>query len=187
MDEMFAREPAPMGAGWGWLMAYGILSLVIGLAAFLWPFSATWAATLIVGAFFLAAGIVSIGAGIFGGPREARSYAILFGLVSAFIGAMLIFDPATGALSLTMLVIVWLALRGLMELGWGVRFARHRPMMIALGVVNIILALLVLLTISQSALILPGYFLGISFVLAGVVEINRARAHRKGAAAFAVT
>src|SRR3546814_1775055 len=64
-----------------WLLAYGLLSLILGVAAFLWPFSATIAATLIIGAFFIAAGIVSIGAGIFGGIREGRGYAIAFGAV----------------------------------------------------------------------------------------------------------
>src|SRR3546814_5455317 len=75
------RDAAPMGAGWGWLLAYGLLSLILGVAAFLWPFSATIAATLIIGAFFIAAGIVSIGAGIFGGIREGRGYAIALGAV----------------------------------------------------------------------------------------------------------
>src|SRR3546814_1044299 len=76
MDDTMTRDAAPMGAGWGWLLAYGLLSLILGVAAFLWPFSATIAATLIIGAFFIAAGIVSIGAGIFGGIREGRGYAI---------------------------------------------------------------------------------------------------------------
>src|SRR3546814_10748866 len=70
MDDTMTRDAAPMGAGWGWLLAYGLLSLILGVAAFLWPFSATIAATLIIGAFFIAAGIVSIGAGIFGGIRS---------------------------------------------------------------------------------------------------------------------
>src|SRR3546814_9377336 len=81
------------------LLAYGLLSLILGVAAFLWPFSATIAATLIIGAFFIAAGIVSIGAGIFGGIREGRGYAIAFGAVSLIIGAIMAFEPMTGALS----------------------------------------------------------------------------------------
>src|SRR3546814_5356272 len=51
MDDTMTRDAAPMGAGWGWLLAYGLLSLILGVAAFLWPFSATIAATLIIGAF----------------------------------------------------------------------------------------------------------------------------------------
>ena len=185
MDESI-YETRPAGAGWGWLMAYGLLSIVLGLAAFVWPFSATFAAVTVIGVFFLIAGVASIAAGAMGGAREGRLYAILFGIVSLVIGAIMIFDPASGALSLTLVVAIWLAVRGVMEFLWGVRFTRHRAWMIALGVVNVILALLILATISWTALTLPGYILGISFLLAGVVEVNRASNHRKGAAAFAV-
>lgn len=186
MDEALYQEPRRIGAGWGWLMAYGILSLLLGFAAFVWPFSATFAATVVIGAFFLLAGIASIAAGAMGGAREGRFYAILFGFVSLVIGAIMVFDPASGALSLTLVVAIWLALRGVMEFLWGVRFPRHRGWMIALGVVNVILALLILGTISWTALTLPGYILGISFLFAGVVEVSRASHHRKGTAAFAV-
>jgi uncharacterized membrane protein HdeD (DUF308 family) len=186
MDEAIAREAPPVGAGWGWLMAYGILSLLLGLAAFVWPFSATFAATVIIGIFFLLAGIASIAAGAMGGARQGRNYAILFGIVSLFIGAIMVFDPATGALSLTLVVTIWLAVRGVMEILWGARVAHHRGWMIALGVINIVLALMILASISLSALTLPGYILGISFLFAGLVEVTRAIGHRKGAAAFAV-
>lgn len=186
MDEALYGEARSVGAGWGWLMAYGVLSILLGLAAFIWPFSATFAASLIVGLFFLIAGIASIAAGIMGGTRDGRMYAILFGLVSLVIGAIMVFDPASGALSLTLVVAIWLAVRGVMEFLWGVRFARHRGLMIALGVVNVLLALLILGTISWTALTLPGYILGISFLFAGIVEVMRANHHKKGAAAFAV-
>lgn len=186
MDDTMTHEAAAMGAGWGWLLAYGILSLIIGAAAFLWPFSATIAATLITGAFFIAAGIVSIGAGIFGGVRAGRGYAIAFGAVSLIIGAIMAFEPLTGALSLTLLVVFWLGLRGLLELGWAIRSPVHRGWMIALGLLNLLLALLVLATISWSSMTLPGYILGLSFLFTGVAEVTRALAHRNGARAFPV-
>ena len=186
MDESLYDDTRPVGAGWGWLMAYGVLSLLLGLAAFVWPFSATFAATVVIGIFFLIAGIASIAAGLMGGRREGRLYAVLFGIVSLFIGAIMVFDPVSGALSLTLVVAIWLGVRGVMEFLWGVRFARHRGWMIALGVVNVLLALLILATISWTALTLPGYILGISFLFAGIVEVTRATNHRKGAAAFAV-
>ncbi|MCM8730654.1 HdeD family acid-resistance protein [Hephaestia sp. GCM10023244] len=184
MTETMAQGKMPTSAGWGWLLAYGILSLALAVMAFIWPFSATIAATLIVGTFFMAAGLVSIGAGIFGGVRDGRGYAIAFGLVSLIIGAIMAFEPMTGALSLTLLVVFWLGVRGLLELVWGIRMSAHRGWMIALGLVNLLLALLVLATISWSAMTLPGYILGLSFLIAGIVEIARARAHRAHAQTF---
>lgn len=178
--------PTAAGAGWAWILAYGVLSLALGVLAFLNPFAATYAATLVIGAFFIAAGIVSLAAGVMG-KHEGRGYAIGFGLLSLVIGVLMAFDPMSGALSLTLLVGVWLGIRGAMEIGLGARFTRGRGrgLMIALGVVNILLAIYVLATLPWSALTLPGFILGISFVFGGVTSILSALHHKKGAKPFA--
>lgn len=180
--------PTAAGAGWAWILAYGVLSLALGVLAFLNPFAATYAATyaatLVIGAFFIAAGIVSLAAGVMG-KHEGRGYAIGFGLLSLVIGVLMAFDPMSGALSLTLLVGVWLGIRGAMEIGLGARFKRGRGLMIALGVVNILLAIYVFATLPWSALTLPGFILGISFVFGGVTSILSALHHKKGAKPFA--
>ena len=184
-DRSFAASFQP-GAGWGWILAYGILSALLGLAAFLFPVPATLAATLVIGAFFIASGLVSIGAGIFGKGHEGRGYAIGFGLVSLIIGLVMALEPATGAISITLLVTVWLGLRGALEIGLGARMRRRRGWMIALGVLNIMLALFVLATLPWSAMTLPGYILGLSFLFGGITAIASALDHKKGASAFSI-
>ncbi|MET4895875.1 DUF308 domain-containing protein [Sphingomonadaceae bacterium jetA1] len=174
------------GAGWGWILAYGILSALLGFAAFLFPLSATLAATLVIGAFFIAAGFLSIGAGIFGQGYEERGYAIGFGAISLIIGFIMALEPATGAISITMLVAIWLGLRGVLEIGLGARLRRRRGWLIGLGVLNIILALFVLTTLPWSAMTLPGYILGLSFLFGGINAIASALDHKKGSRAFAL-
>ncbi|WP_210358536.1 HdeD family acid-resistance protein [Sphingomonas beigongshangi] len=187
-DRRFADplSGTPAGAGWGWILAYGVVSVLLGLAAFAWPFAATLAATLVIGAFFIAAGIVSVGAGVFGKGHEGRGYAIGFGVLSLVVGLLMAFEPATGAFSLTLMVAVWLGIRGALEIGLGVRFRRGRGLMVALGVINILLAIYVLATLPWSALTLPGFILGISFLFGGVTSIVSAVHHRSGAPAFAM-
>jgi uncharacterized membrane protein HdeD (DUF308 family) len=180
------RGASVVGPGWGWIMAYGIVSLLVGVAAFMWPFAATFAATIVIGAFFFVSGLFSFAAGMFGHGSDGRIYAIVFGLVSIFAGLVMMLEPVTGALSLTMVVAVWLGVRGVLELYWGFRSRRRRGMMIALGIVNVLLALFILATVPFSALTLPGYILGISFVFGGITAIAAASDHRKGAEAFAM-
>lgn len=177
--------PDSAGAGWGWILAYGVLSIVLGVLAFLNPFAATYAATLVIGAFFIAAGLVSIAAGFAGRGHEGRGYAIGFGILSLVIGLLMAFAPATAAISLTLLVAIWLGIRGALEIGLGARFKRGRGLMIVLGVVNILLAIYVLATLPWSALTLPGFILGISFLLGGVASVASALNHKTGAQAFA--
>lgn len=179
-------SPERAGAGWGWILAYGVFSVLLGLAAFAWPFAATFAATLVIGAFLVAAGVVSVISGIAGRGHEGRGYAILFGILSVIVGLILAFEPVTGAFSLTLVVIVWLGIRGVMELVFGFRFRRGRALMIVLGIVNLLLAFYVLATIGYSAAVLPGFILGISFLFGGAHSIASALAHKSGAPAFAV-
>ena len=105
--------------------------------------------------------------------------------MSVVIGLVLALNPIVGAVSLTLVVAVWLAVRGALELVFGFRLRRGRGLMIALGVVNLLLALYVLATLSWSALTLPGFILGISFLLGGVNAIASALSHKQGAPAFA--
>lgn len=174
------------GQGWGWIMAYGIVSALLGIAAFLWPFAATYAATVVIGALFFLAGVFSIAAGLFGHGSEGRAYAMLFGVLSVIVGAIMVLEPMTGAVSLTLMVAVWLAVRGALEIYWGLRLRRRRGLMIALGAINLLLAAFILATVPWSALTLPGFILGISFLFGGATAIAAAADHRKGASAFAV-
>lgn len=185
MTDMRAHSPAT-GAGWGWIMAYGIVSVLVGIAAFLFPFAATFAATVTIGAMMLVSGLLSIAAGAFGKGAESRGYTILFGALSVIVGSIMVFYPAAGAVSLTVTVAIWLGARGVIELAWGMKSQRRRGMLIALGVVNLLLALFIVATVPFSALTLPGYLLGISFVFGGAAAIMAANDHRAGASAFAV-
>lgn len=178
--------PPATGQGWGWIMAYGVISALLGVAAFIWPFAATFAATVVIGALFFVSGVFSIAAGLFGHGSEGRAYAILFGVLSVIVGAIMVLEPMTGAVSLTLMVAVWLGVRGVLEIYWGARLRRRRGMMIALGVVNVLLAAFILATVPWSALTLPGFILGISFLFGGATAIAAAADHRRGAEPFAV-
>ncbi|SNS31779.1 Uncharacterized membrane protein HdeD, DUF308 family [Sphingomonas laterariae] len=158
------------GRGWGWVLAYGIVSIIIAICAFIWPFPATIAATLVIGAFFLASGLVSIASGL-SGHHETRWYEVIFGLMSALVGALLVFRPMIGAISLTLMVAIWLGLRGAFEIYWGIKIRRHRWLLIAMGVFNILLDIFLLATLPMTAMTLPGFILGASFLFGGISAI----------------
>ncbi|MBN8849844.1 MULTISPECIES: DUF308 domain-containing protein [unclassified Sphingomonas] len=166
------------GIGWGWLLAYGIVNLILGAFAIAMPVPATFAATLVIGAYLIAAGLFSLLAGIFGQGHEGRGYAILLGVISLIGGGIMVIEPATGALSLTLLLALWLIARGVLELAWGFRFRRRRGLMIALGVINLLLAAYIFYAMPISALTLPGIVLGVSFLFSGATWVLFALDHR---------
>jgi uncharacterized membrane protein HdeD (DUF308 family) len=175
------------GAGWAWILAYGVVSALLGLLAFLAPFSATLAATLTVGAFLTVTGVMALASGLFGREHHHRGYAIIFGILSIVVGLITAFRPLTGAFSITLLIAAWLLVRGAMEIGWGVSHRLGRVTMVLLGVLNIVLAALIVWTVPISALTLPGYVLGLSLLFGGVTAVASAVSHRRGASAFALT
>lgn len=175
------------GAGWAWILAYGVVSALLGLLAFLSPFPATVAATLVVGAYLTALGVMALVAGFTAREHEHRGYKLLLGALSIAAGLLTALRPASGALSITILVAAWLFMRGVAEIGWGARRGRRRAGMIALGVLNILLAILILATVPFSALTLPGYVLGLSLLFGGALAIASGLAHRKGAPAFSLS
>ncbi|WP_174296367.1 HdeD family acid-resistance protein [Sphingomonas bacterium] len=174
------------GAGWGWLMAVGIVSAALGVAALIWPFPATFAATLVVGTLLMTIGITTIAAGALGRGHGRETYLILSGILSFIIGLSIASFPLSGAVTLTVLVAVWLGVRGVLELIAAARRKRARGLMLALGAINVILAVLIFATMPGSALTLPGTLLGISLLLGGFGEIRAASAHRAGAPAFSL-
>jgi uncharacterized membrane protein HdeD (DUF308 family) len=184
MSDTMRSDPPTTGAGWGWIIAYGILSALFGLAALLWPFPATIAATFVIGVAFVASGVFALLAGLRGSGAESRGYSILLGVLSIIAGAVMVSKPLTGAISLTIIVAAWLLLRGALEMVLGFRMRRRRWLMVVLGVVNILLALFILATVPFSALTLPGFILGVSFLFGGVTAIMAGVDHRTGAAAF---
>lgn len=166
------------GIGWGWILAYGIISIIIGGLAIMWPFSATLAATLVIGAFFIATGIASLASSIGGKRHETRGYEALFGIISIVLGCLLAFQPMIGAISLTLMLATWLGIRGAVEIYWGFRIRRHRWLLISLGVINILLDIFLLATLPTSAVTLPGFILAISFIYAGFVAVMVALGYR---------
>lgn len=184
MSDTNAATPPITGAGWGWIIAYGAISALFGLAALLWPFPATVAATLLIGIAFTISGVFSLIAGLRGTGADSRGYAILLGVLSTVAGVVMVAQPLTGAISLTVIVAAWLLIRGALEIVLGLRMKRRRWLMLVLGVVNILLALMILATVPFSALTLPGFILGVSFLFGGVTAIMAGLDHRSGAAAF---
>lgn len=184
-DGMAASGAPRTGAGWGWLLGYGIVSVVLGVLAFLTPFSATFAAVLTVGAMLIATGVTSLAAGIFTKGHHHRGYALLLGALSLAAGLLTVFRPVSGAISLTLLIAAWLFVRGVMEIGWGVRHRHHRVMMIVLGVLNILVAIYIVAFFPITVPTLPGFVLGLTLLFGGATAIASALAHKKGASAFA--
>jgi uncharacterized membrane protein HdeD (DUF308 family) len=159
----------------GWLYGYAAASIIVGILALIWPLSATITAAFLFGWLLVISGVASIVTGFGHRGHHIQTYRLIYGVVTVIVGFLILLEPVAGALSLTMLVTAWLAIRGVLEIMWGVRDTRDRWPLLALGVVNLLLAIWVLATLPWTALTLPGFLLAISFIAAGVEALVTAR------------
>jgi uncharacterized membrane protein HdeD (DUF308 family) len=177
---MTNTEPHHELSGWGWVMAFGAGEIALAIAAFAWPVSASITASILAGLFVSASGVLALlAASRHRGDR--RTYDRLFGVLSLLVGLYLLLAPANGAISLTVLIAIWLGARGLLELYWGFSRVRHgRGWLIAMGLINVILMVWIVSALPVSGLILPGTVLAISLLIGGIGAIAAALAMRDG-------
>jgi len=93
-----------LGANWRLLMVQGVVMVVLGVLAFAVPVAATIAVDIYIGCLLLISGIVGLIALFSAKDMPAFLWSLITAALSAAVGALLIWKPAEGALSLTLLL-----------------------------------------------------------------------------------
>jgi uncharacterized membrane protein HdeD (DUF308 family) len=118
------RGPVPQR---GWLIVEGIASLVIGIAAFVWPGITSLVLLGLIAGWSLVTGVLEI-AGAIALRRELRHEWLLAlaGALSVVFGILILVWPAAGALALVTLIGVYAIVFGVTLIGLGIRLRRVR-------------------------------------------------------------
>lgn len=167
--------PAAVGVShrWEWTMGVGVVLLLAGVLSLAAPGFTTVAITVLLAWVLVFVGIAGIVAGIRSRSVHRRWTDILYGAASLLVGLFILLDPVAGAASLTLVFAVWLAFRGTIELG-GARRVGPGPLrgtLIAIGVVDWMLAVMLFLAFPFPAVQMLGVFVGISLLLGGAVTM----------------
>ena len=104
-----ARTSLP-AHNWGWFLLRGILALLLGVAALMWPLSAVFAFTLVFAAYAFVDGIMSLIAGVRGARAGERWGALVFrGITGILVGVIFVLLPMVATITYAFLSIVFLA------------------------------------------------------------------------------
>jgi len=156
---------------WKFIFAQGIVMIVLGLLAVLLPNVATLAVEILVGALFLAGGLVRL----FTLPRCRTApgfwWSVVLAALSVLLGAVLLIQPAQGALTLTMVLVAFFIAEGILTLVAAMMV--HRPAgnwgwMLVSGIVDLILAYLIWRGWPASAAWAIGLLVGINMFFFGL-------------------
>ena len=175
------------GLSSGWSLALGILLIIAGVLALLYPVMAAVAASLYIGWFALIAGAIAIAVAVRTRAEPDFGWRLLMGVVYVGLGLLLVANPVAGAASLALFVGAMLVVLGGVEIALALRIRPRRGWgwMLANGIVSIALAILIVIGWPLNSLVLIGYLVGFQIITCGVARIAVAMASRKGTVASA--
>jgi uncharacterized membrane protein HdeD (DUF308 family) len=179
-----ARTGVPLlSRNWKWFVVRGVLALMLGVAAFLFPVSALFAFTMVFAAYAGADGILSMIAGIRGAARKGERWwaFILRGTIGLGVAAVFVLMPFAAtvgyALATLGLLSAWAILTGILEIVAAVRLrmAIEGEWLLGLsGLVSILLGLAVpiALYVNPPATILSvAWMIALYAIIAGVALV----------------
>ena len=151
----------------GWILALGIGLIVLGFIALGDTALVTLMSVAVLGWILIFSAIFHA-VNWFRG-REDRSYMHLLGFVlDLVVGVILISNPAVGALTLTLVLAVFLLVGGLMRLFDAISsHAPRRGWMILDGAVSVLLGILLWIHWPVSALWFIGFAIGVGLIFRG--------------------
>lgn len=176
------RALAHLGRSWGWVLTFGILTLLAGVAVLAWPGLTLVLIALIVGVQVLVAGVFQFVRafathGMEGGARVLLG---VLAVLSILVGLLLLRSPfATVAILVLILGLYWVV-NGVIETfhGFADRLLPRRGLVITTGVLSVI-AGLVMLTYPIGGAVTLAWVFGIWLAMYGLIEIGSAFAMRR--------
>lgn len=167
--------------GWGWVMASGILGVLLGILALVYPGIAILGAAFVLGIGLIVQGIIEIGVAFRAETGTAgRGWLGAFGVIALIAGILVVFRPGGGVLVLVWGLILWFLFAGINDLIVAGSQREHRGWNIALGVLGV-LAAIVLIASPAAAIGLIVLLVALGFLLRGGADIGLALSMRKSA------
>ena len=154
----------------GLFLFEGILLTVMGIIAVLVPAVASFAATLFFGWMLLISGVVGLFTTFRGRQLPGFGWSLLSAIVGIIAGVLIIGWPAQGVISLTSVLIAFLLVEGAVTIFYALE---HRTgptrwgFMLASGIVDVILGLILFAGLPGTALWALGLLIGINLFFGG--------------------
>ena len=164
-----------------WFLTVGIVTIVLGIAALVFPKIATITVELFVGSILTIYGAL----GTIHAFRNARWNGFLWSLFGALFafgaGLLLLLFPMTGVFSLTLLVTAFFLASGIFRvlLAFRLRPADRWSWLLLSGLLAITLAVTITVQWPEPAIWIIGMLLGIDLIFSGSASILLARAARR--------
>jgi uncharacterized membrane protein HdeD (DUF308 family) len=163
---------------WVLFLVEGIVLVVLGLIAIVVPPIATLAVEILVGWLFLISGILGLITTFWMRGAPGFWWSLLSAVLGIGAGIVLLAWPLSGVLSLTLILIVFFTIEGVASIMYALEHKRELSgrwgWMLASGVVDLILAAIILIGLPGTAAWAIGLLVGINMIFGGSALIAMA-------------
>lgn len=162
-----------LSRNWWVLVVQGVLAVIFGIAAWVWPAATVFVLVILFGAYTLVEGIFAIIAAIRGTDRNGRGWLAFIGVASVVIGLIALFWPGITALALLYVIAAWAVVRGVITIIGAVQLRkeiRGEWILILSGAVSVLFGLLLMFW-PVSGVLAVIWLIGVYAVFLGIMEI----------------
>jgi uncharacterized membrane protein HdeD (DUF308 family) len=154
---------------WGWIVGFGVFSLIAGAIALASTVIATASAVFIVGFMMLFAGVAEIVAAFNAKDWGHRLLWLLLGALYVFAGFICLQDPFAAATILTLMLGIALIIGGILRVFLATRMKQGTPWgwVVFSGLVSFFLGVMIVAQWPVSSFFVLGIFLGIDLIFIG--------------------
>ena len=171
---------------WLLFVVEGIVLVVLGLLAVLLPPLATLGVTLFLGWLFLISGIMGLIATFWMRQAPGFWWSLLSAVLGIAVGLILLINPVSGAVSLTLVLGVFFALEGVASIMYAMdhrkQLSGRWSFMLLSGLIDLILAAIILIGLPGTAAWAIGLLVGINMIFGGSALIAMGLHARNSAA-----
>jgi uncharacterized membrane protein HdeD (DUF308 family) len=179
-----AKMNAAVREHWKAFLIEGILLVILGLAAMIVPALASLAVTIFLGWMFLISGIAGLVLTFWARQMPGFWWSLLSAALALVAGVILLAQPMEGTLTLTIVVGAYFLAEGVATIMYALEHRRELSerwsWMLVAGLMDILIAGLIISGLPGSALWAVGLLVGINLLFGGATLIGVALAARKG-------
>lgn len=169
-----------IGKYWWLALIGGILSIIVGIVALVYPGPTLLAIGIIFGAYLVLWGVMQLfgGAGDHAAPTAVKVIRIIVGILGVLVGVVLLVRPDQSVLTIAFVLAFWFLFIGILQLSQGFAHSEGRVWNILWGIIGVIAGAIILAQ-PEIGLVTLVFIVGFGFILQGLMEIPMALAARK--------
>ena len=181
-DDLRLRMRAAVRANWKVFLIEGILLAILGPAAMVGPPLARLAVTVFLGWMFLVSGVLGLALTFWARGMPGFWGSLISALLALAVGVILLARPVQATLTLTIVVGAYFLAEGVTTIMYALEhrreLSRRWGWMLTAGVMDIIVAAIIVAGLPGSALWAIGLLVGINLLFGGATLIGVALAAR---------